>query len=284
MANLHFVTFGDGSPQTRGAAIRLRRQAIKSSIFTTVKAYNLKLLRDEFPSFWAKHEEFLLSNRRGLGYFLWKPFLLSSTLAAMEENDFLMYADAGCEIISNETVDLLDLFPTEPNVDLAVVPLEAHHTNERWTNKRCCSHFHNARRFTCLPQMATTFFFVRNTKRARAFGERWLELSVVDDCSNLIDRPGSGESKVFEAHRHDQSIFSFLAYEWESRGDIGLRRIDIGRTQSDRSAIRGVRNRTPFRSIGWHWYTRIPLAKCYSAFVKVVKCEQRYRSTLTSSR
>ena len=74
-------------------------------------AYNLRRLRDEYPLFWKEHGAFLLGAKRGLGYFLWKPFLISAKLDEIAEDDFLVYANAGCEFnAGNERKCRADLY------------------------------------------------------------------------------------------------------------------------------------------------------------------------------
>jgi hypothetical protein len=283
MACVHFITFGDGSPQTRGAATRLQREASQSGIFATVDSYHLKRILDQYPEFWKRHGSFLLNAKRGLGYYLWKPFLISTKLGEISEQDFLVYADAGCEIPAGATSELFDLLPTEPAADLSAVPLEPFHTMERWTNKCCLTHLDGAKQYLNRPMIAATFMFFRNTEASRKLAASWLEWSEFNDYCCLVDRPGEPESAAFAEHRHDQSIFSLLLYDFEQKGAIGLKRIDVERTKSAKSAILGVRNRTPFRAVGTNKYKRKLLSKCYSAAVKLFWNEEKYRAELYDS-
>src|SRR6202035_86252 len=260
MAQIHFVTFGDGSPQIRGAAARLRREALQTGIFVSADAYNLKRLCDDYPLFWKEHGHFLLSAERGLGYFLWKPFLISAKLNEIAENDVLVYADAGCEFMPDNGRELIDWLPSEPECDLSVVPLDPFHTNVRWTNSCCQSHLENASDFLQQPILAATFMFLKNTGRSRYLAAKWLEWSVYDDHCCLVDRPGDVERPQFEEHRHDQSLFSLLAYDLERKGALHIKRIGIERTLDGSAAIRGMRNKTPFRRSGserrWRLFSR----------------------------
>ncbi len=283
MARVHFLTFGDGSPQTRGAATRLQREALRSGIFAAADSYHLKRIRDQYPAFWKQHGSLLLSAKRGLGYFLWKPFLISTKLGEISEHDFLVYADAGCEMPPGTTSELFDLLPTEPTIDISAVPLEPFHTIERWTHNCCLMHLDGAGKYSKRPQIAATFMFFRNTKASRNLAASWLEWSVFNDYCCLVDRPGESERAAFSDHRWDQSIFSLLLYDFEQKGAIGLKRIDIQRTSGAQSAIVGARNRTVFRSIGANKYKRKLLSKCYSAAVKFFWNEEKYRADLYNS-
>lgn len=283
MARVHFLTFGDGSPQFRGAAARLQREAASARIFATAERYDLRRLRDEYPEFWAQHGRLFLNAQTRMGYFLWKPFLISARLSAMSENDFLVYIDAGCEILPGNMHELMDWLPTEPGLDVSAVPLEDAHSTVRWTHGCCLAHLDPANKYLSRPMIAATFMFLRNTNASRNLAAKWLEWSVFDDYSCLRSRPGDQERPEFQEHRWDQSIFNLLLQELEARGAIGLKRIGVERTRSAGAAIQGLRNRTPFRSIGVNRWQRKIMNKAYNAAVRLFWNEQKYQSDLRRS-
>jgi hypothetical protein len=283
MVHVHFLTFGDGSPQIRGAAARLRKEALQTGIFIDASVYHLKRIRDEYPVFWKHHGNFLLTAKRGLGYFLWKPFLISSKLNEIAEDDFLVYADAGCEFVPGNRQELIDWLPTEAECDLSAIPLDSFHTNVRWTNSCCLLHLENTEEFLKQPMFAATFMFLRNTSRSRHLATKWLGWSVYDDYCCLVDRQGDLERPEFEEHRHDQSIFSLLAYGLEHEGALRIKRIGIERTQDGSTAILGTRNKTPFRRDGRSERRWRVLSRTYNLAVKLFWNEQRYRADLYES-
>jgi len=283
MAHVHFVTFGDGSPQIRAAAARLRKEALQTGIFIDASVYHLKRIRDEYPVFWKQHGNFLLAAKRGLGYFLWKPFLISAKLNEIAEDDFLVYADAGCEFMTDNRQELLDLLPTEPVYDMSVVALDSFHTNVRWTHGRCLAQLENAEEFLQQPMLAATFLFLRNTSRSRNLAAKWLERSVYDDYSCLADRPCDSERSEFEEHRHDQSILSLLAYGLERKGALHIKRIGVERTLDGTAAILGMRNKTSFRRYGRSKRRWRLLSRSYNLAVKLFWNEEKYRADLYES-
>jgi hypothetical protein len=284
MAQIHFLTFADGSPQLRGAAWRLSRQAHSARIFATVHAYGLPRLRAEYPDFWTAHNRFLLSEKRGLGYFLWKPFLIAAKLGEIAENDFLVYCDAGCEIAPRYAADILDMLPTEPDAELAAVPLEPFHTTARWTHSFCLNQFAEAETYLDYPQIGATFMLLRNTRRAQRFSERWLELSTIANYGCIRDRPGDTQRPEFQDHRWDQSVFSLLAYECERRGELRLKLLPIDKTRKATAGIHGIRNKTPFTAIGRGARARPLLNRTLNVAVKLFWNENRYRARLISVR
>jgi hypothetical protein len=60
----------------------------------------------------------ILNQNRGGGYWLWKPYIIVHMLEQLEEGDYLMYTDAGTELVSSPqpVFDLVD--KTEYGVQL----------------------------------------------------------------------------------------------------------------------------------------------------------------------
>jgi len=283
MARLHFLTFGDGSPQFRGAAARLQREAAKTGVFATAQRYDLRRIRDEYPEFWTRHGRLFLNVQTKMGYFLWKPFLVSARLAAINENDILVYVDAGCEMLAGNMPELMDWLPTEPGLDVSAVPLEDVHPTVRWTHGCCLAHLDPSNKYVDRPIIAATFMFLKNTDASRNLAAKWLEWSVFDDYACLRSRPEDQEGPRFQEHRFDQSIFSLLLYDLDARGAIGLKRIGLERTRGAGAPIVGLRNRTPFRSTGANKWKRKVMSKAYNAAVRLFWNEQKYQSDLHRS-
>ena len=76
---LKFITFGSHNGGVHSnyidAATRLANQVKELKLFDEIivyTGYNLK----EDTEFWNKHSEFILNNRRGFGYWIWKPYII----------------------------------------------------------------------------------------------------------------------------------------------------------------------------------------------------------------
>lgn len=59
--------------------------------FDECKSYNLSALDQAFKE---RYQE-ILTQKRGGGYWLWKPYIIFKTMMESEENDFIFYADSG---------------------------------------------------------------------------------------------------------------------------------------------------------------------------------------------
>ena len=43
--------------------------------------------------FWENHSSFIENNKKGYGYWLWKPYIIKKTLEKMKKGDILLYLD-----------------------------------------------------------------------------------------------------------------------------------------------------------------------------------------------
>ena len=69
--NIVFITFGSHGGYI-DAGRRLIDQAKQMNIFTETILYSPEYLQKDHE-FWTKHRTFIQNNRRGYGYWLWKP-------------------------------------------------------------------------------------------------------------------------------------------------------------------------------------------------------------------
>jgi len=92
-----FITFSAGSQDYIDAGNRILEQANATQKFDKTTFYSMDDLRND-PDFWTPHSKFVESNERGIGYWIWKPYLIKKTMEQMVDGDILLYLDAGCEI------------------------------------------------------------------------------------------------------------------------------------------------------------------------------------------
>jgi len=67
-------------------------------MFNKIISYNDKDLNND-EEFWKKHGNFIENNKRGNGYWIWKPYIIMKNLDLMNDNDILLYLDCGCEVL-----------------------------------------------------------------------------------------------------------------------------------------------------------------------------------------
>ena len=221
----YFITFGGGTFGSKGewraVAERLAVEVTNTRLFDEVIVYTLEDLKSD-KNFWSSHSEFIEKNKRGHGYWLWKPYLIRKTIRGMKDGDVLTYADAGCEIgIGDEDKGHLVL-PIESCIEAAkeekiVGTIVSSHSNSyerRWTKKDLPLHLGIADEpYMKEPQRQSglVFFFV--CEETRKLVNDWY--SICCDYHLIDDSPSvSKNDEQFIEHRHDQSVFSQLTKKY----------------------------------------------------------------------
>ena len=125
----HFISFGGGSKSFHGAVNRLKSQALSLNLFDSVIGFTEDDLKAD-KLFWDKHGKFIIENKRGYGYWIWKSYLVKKTLETLNEGDILMYADAGCVLADKHINELNKLFQAA-KTDLIIASLTCN--EENWT-------------------------------------------------------------------------------------------------------------------------------------------------------
>lgn len=209
---VHFITFGGGGDNYIKAGERIIRQANDLHLFDRTILYTDEMLRND-QQFWNKHSEFIQNNRRGYGYWLWKPYIIKKTMEELNDGDTLLYLDAGCELLEHKKEQLKQCITIVKSdfivgTDLACTP-------ERYWNKMDCilklemldDHYLNLNQ----RQGGTNMFYICD--RTRHLVNKWYEIAcdyhIIDDSPSI-----SPNLEGFIEHRHDQAIFSLLTKKY----------------------------------------------------------------------
>jgi hypothetical protein len=160
-----------------------------------------------------KENEVILSQPRGLGYWLWKPYIISESLKKLDEGDILFYADAGSEIIAS-LEPLVHICKTQQDI---VLFANGNLINKEWT-KRDCFILMDCDVSACRNalQCDAALCFFRKTEQSVRFVEEWLNYGK--DPRIMTDLPntqGKRNSWRLIQHRYDQSILSLQAFKYK---------------------------------------------------------------------
>lgn len=207
-----FLTFGAGLPNWRGAARRLGRQAHESGWFEETVVLTDSDLRARYADFSRRNDAVLNLRTRGYGYWIWKPFLMRELLRDLGGSyDGIMYLDAGCELNTTNSrarkrwTDYLGM-AKERGLFAMHLP---RHPEEAWSRLITMNHLKLDQPQRESPQNQAGILVV--TGQRVDLLDAWLEMCLTDDYCYVRDGPpGELNAPTFEAHRHDQSIFSGL--------------------------------------------------------------------------
>jgi hypothetical protein len=157
------------------------------------------------PEYYEKHKT-ILSQRRGGGYWLWKPYFILQTLKMMPEDDILLYVDSS-GVFRDGIYDLLDIAKEH---DITVFP--NFHSNRSLIKKSVIDKMVDGdESYLDKMQLDGSTILLRNTAKSRAIIEQWLKYS--EDSELLTDTPSINEYPDFQDHRHDQAILSLMYHK-----------------------------------------------------------------------
>ncbi len=158
----------------------------------------------------------ILTQQRGAGYWLWKPYIILEELKKLKKGDFLIYSDS--KMLARQNFDVLyDLCAREKGILLF---RNLPQTIECWC-KRDALVLMNADK----PEIYKSFDFAammsvwQKTPEAVGFLEEWLKFCederILTDMDNTQGKPNY---PYFVDHRHDQAVFSVVAVQKGIRG------------------------------------------------------------------
>ena len=198
---------------------RIKQEAIESRYFNKVVLATDETLKAD-KVYWQQYGSFYNANQRGFGYWLWKPYLIKKQLEKMNDDDILVYLDAGCEIHSTyETQQRFQYYVAEARKNGMVCFDHLRCYTKQYCKGDVLSFFNVQTDMSVLnsKQVMATILIMAKCKKTNAIIDEWYDISHQHLCL-LTDEPSVVPNHPsFIAHRHDQSIFSILAYKYGVR-------------------------------------------------------------------
>jgi hypothetical protein len=153
------------------------------------------------PDF-AAHNRHILSQPRGAGHWLWKPYIIHRALMDFTKpSDYIVYTDAGVEFVANinRIIDEMERSGEE------IFLFGNNYQHRDWCKREVfdalnCKDGH---------QVQASAMVLKNTENAMYLVEEWL-----DQCQHgnqIDDICGSDQYPGFQEHRHDQAILTAVA-------------------------------------------------------------------------
>lgn len=175
--------------------------------FDKLIAYSPEDLSAEF----VEKNKRILSEPRGAGLWLWKPYLILETLKKADEGDYIFYLDSGFFI--TKKIDLLIKALDKSEQD--IMSFQIYYPEEQWTKKSLFE------RMGCVDekyfktnQFVGGICLIKNSDFSRRFFAEFLEIASVYE--NICDADSTElQTAKFIEHRHDQSIFSLLCKKYD---------------------------------------------------------------------
>jgi len=236
---ISLLTFAGGDKNYKDALERIYKQATSIELFDIILPYmDIDLQKDTI--FWGQHQKFILKNKRGYGYWLWKPYLILKTLQQMNDNDILLYLDIGCEIDIRKKEYIRELF-TIVEKDLIIGSFT--HNDKNWTKSDLIKRLQiTDPNLLNSYQHQASAIMIKKCKETIDLVTEWYNIAIENNYHYLDDSKSIKPNlNGFIEHRHDQSIFSLLTkkYNIYSKNTIEYG-INIARNRTGNSNIKGI--------------------------------------------
>ena len=177
----------------------------------------------------------ILTQKRGGGYWLWKPYIILKALEQTNEGDYVFYTDAG--MIYSHSIKILIQHMTRDRQDICLssgfVPAKD------WCKRDCFILMGCDNELAYEKTMVSGgYVLIKKTDRAVTFVRDWLKYAkderISTDIPNQLGKPNI---KGFKEHRHDQAILSNLCFKYNIEPYKAMSHVDEPRAH--RSALKG---------------------------------------------
>lgn len=211
------LTYSNSVPRFRDAADALCDSATEVG-FDRAISFREEDLRQSI--FWEENSG-ILTQARGAGYWLWKPYVIMETLKTIRPQGILFYCDAGRNAASTSDVFPAG-FPTILSQLTRVAPkgfipgfrFKDWMTQARYTKIDCFALMNAMQEeMFSAPQIGASWSIWTPTQEAFSYLIEWLKYAT--DPRIITDDTGFTEHKPhydFDEHRHDQAIASILMH------------------------------------------------------------------------
>jgi len=201
---IHLITYADINFEN--ARKRLCKAAKDTNWFNTIKGFTPHDLTNEFKN---NHKD-ILNMKRGGGYWIWKYDIIQQTLNTINNDDILIYLDAGCSINKNgnnrfyEYVNML-------NEKQPIISFQMSHLEYKYTTKEIFDYFNvlNDTTITNTGQISNSILIMKKNNTLNTLINLWGK-TLIDNQLLFTDYYNSNQNKGFIDNRHDQSIFSVI--------------------------------------------------------------------------
>jgi hypothetical protein len=204
----------------RRGSIRLAQEATQSGWFQSHAVESDGTLQKNHSDFYAEFVNFIKSQpSRGYGRWVWKPYLINHHLAQLQDDEGLVYMDAGCHLNSTNMNsnrrfrDYLDFTNEFGSLAMQLFPNEGGAGDLKEKNYNSIDlmdklQLSESQRESC--QIQATVIFLRPRDFIYNFTEEWLNLCTESNFLHLRENNIEQKDPTFIEYRWDQSIFSAL--------------------------------------------------------------------------
>lgn len=188
---------------------------IEKLVHSAKKYTNFEVIiykKSEIDTIFSQKNKTILSQTRGGGYWLWKPYIINKTLEKIEPNSYLFYLDSKYYF-----TDYIDNFIKY--IEIQYILLWKNKPNEDFYKLRCwCKmdvfeKYINYENNKDIEICWAGAMIMKNTSNTKYLMCDWLEMCC--DINNITDIPSKVKNaNDYNEHRHDQSLLSIASHKY----------------------------------------------------------------------
>jgi len=202
---IHFITYGDKKYQKSKKIIY--NEAKNTDWFNTVTMYGPEDLDEKFQHKFKN----ILSKSRIAGYGIWRPYIIKKKLDEINDNDILVYLDAGCTINKYGNSRFFKYIELLKKSDKSIISFQMPHIEKIWTTKEIFNYFDidlNSK-IANTGQILDGILIMKKNKNLIKMNDIWFKV-VYDNPLLFTDYYNKKQADFFKDNRHEQSIFSLI--------------------------------------------------------------------------
>jgi hypothetical protein len=161
----------------------------------------------DIPQFIEKHRDFINTHSFGFGLYIWKPKVILQKLISIDDNDVLVYCDAGIHLNSNGINRYIEYLDIIKNKDMISFSTNDSYFAQQWVKRDVIDlyypQFANGKNRCCYAGL----LMIKKTKNTINLIQEWLKLC---ERYEFIDRSPSSLSEYpnFIGQDTDNGLFN----------------------------------------------------------------------------
>ena len=204
---IHLITYGDNKYEE--SKKRLCNKANNLGWFDTIKSYGPDDLDVNF------NEQFknILELPRGGGCSIWKPYIINKRMDEIEDNDILLYLDAGCYINSSGFARFTEYIEMLNNCNEGCISFSmSNHIEKKWTCKEIFEYFNIYEDSDILNtgQILSGIIMLKKNANSIHIIDLWLK-TLYNNSKLFTDNYNENQRVEYIENKHDQSILSVIS-------------------------------------------------------------------------
>lgn len=201
---IHLISYGDDNYTAQRE--NFKNSAVDSEFFDEIDVFGTKDLGNQFSTQFKD----VLQLVRGGGYWIWKPYLIKKAMDKIEENDILIYCDAGCTVNSGGKERFNQYIEQLISSETGIISFQLDFKAYLYTKQEVFDYFNATDDIVNADLVCAGIVLYKKCAHAVMVIDKWLK-AVYDDPWLFTDKLSAiPRHKQFIENRHDQSVYSII--------------------------------------------------------------------------